>query len=273
MTSSCSYISNACIPPSSFGQITNKKCNNNTELCKNIEKYVKSLVECKVIQESKYWDTTAYNLSISDFDFNSGPDYFFKYLPTDYFIGGILKISDLTSPAIIIPPSYTDLFDKLSNKLGRPLRNGDTYKLSIVNSNTAHSVFLFTSHYHGAFSSLNSTYNGWLHRMILPGQTVTYWIRINTNTPPPNVATNLLPNPPNLDSYEIYRSFAIFNNVASIPNPAVTFPDDGSYTAIVNDVLTSLTPYPGPPCADNMPCPPGITGFDVVSPDPVTGVT
>lgn len=220
----------------SFTSSFNTKCCTTTT--KDLDKYIRSAVESRILDEAKYWTMRPIELTTSSFLTNAGPNYFYKYLTVPEITNGFIRVEGINNPAILFPPTAVDLFAQLNTTI----RIGDTFRFTVANASTTNSVFLFTSNINGAFSVNNSTYNGWLHRMILPQQTVTYWIRITSPT-----------------SYEFVRSHVEYRNVAAIPSAATAFPDDGSFVAIVTDVLANRTP------------PTGGT-FDVPNPDPLTGV-
>jgi hypothetical protein len=235
----------SCTQPS-FGTINNPCVGQ--KLTNNINAYLNSVIDSKLLKEAKYWQSTNIGFNNDSFTLvTTGEDFNYMYLTTGALLAGHIKVSDLTTVGIFIPPSATNLLAAIAVNLGRPARIGDTFSISISNSNTGASLFLMTNIPDGFFSPGNSTYNGWLDRFILVGTTSTYWIRVE----------GILPG---VEAYSFFKTSSIYNDFTVLPNPAM-FPDSATAGFAVSNL------YSG---AGAIPAPSGT--YDTTASDPSTNV-
>jgi hypothetical protein len=214
-----------CTQPS-FGVINNPCVGQ--KLTDNINAYLNSVIDSKLLKEGKYWQTTniAFNNDSFTLDTTIAP-FNYLYLSSSFLLSGHIKVSGLAVTGLIIPPTATDVLTKMATTLGRAARIGDTFSLSISNSNAAVTLFLMTNIPNGFFSPGNSTYNGWLDRFILVGTTSTYWIRVD------NIALGT-------EAYSFFKTNSIYNDFLVLPSPALTFPDSATVTNSIQACQTVL---------------------------------
>lgn len=209
--SSCTLSSFSAINNPCYGQ----------KLTNNINAYLDSVINSKLLKEAKYWQSN--NIGYTEDNFTlvtNGEDFNYMILSANALLSGHIKISNLATIGIILPPTAVDVLASIGASLGRTPRVGDTFSLSISNSSTLASVFLMTNIPDGFFSPGNSTYNGWLDRFILVGTTSTYWVRVE------NVQVGS-------EAYSFFKTNSIYNNFAVLPNAGLMFPDSATVTAAI----------------------------------------
>ena len=215
-------------PPSSFSQIKNtNSCQN---LCSNISQYVSAYLDCRITKEAQYWCTMPKAFSTSDFTQLPGSQGY-RFFTADEWLCEHIKFTGSFSGGIgfIIPPTAVALCTAASKCLGRPIKSCDTFHFTIANCSDS-TVFLATCTNNGGWSPYNSS-NGWLPRIIFPGQSTTFWIRFNSCQQ-------------GQESYDIIRptiTCPIFDCLPGAPAPSSIFPEYATFTTDVAVLVAAIT--------------------------------